>query len=324
LAWEQFILKGYRYPEGNGTGGDTPGLEIEKNTDYVKVSGKHFELLFNMREGMITSFKVNENQLLRKGPKLNIWRAPTDNDGGYGRLRITTRPKMASEWIEAGLDRLIDETIEVSIDQPVSSRIEIRTKHRLFPRDGKAGFNYTQNYTIDGKGRIMIETDVRPFGQLPSLPRIGLQLVMPGGYERLTWYGRGPHETYVDRLSGARMGLYKGTVDEQFVPYVVPQENGNKTDVRWVSLTNNTGEGLKACGTQPLETSVHHYSTMDLSNALHLHELQKLEEVYWNIDYRQGGLGGNSAGPRPMEKYQLKPEPVSFIVILEPTGFREN
>ena len=91
---------------------------------------------------------------------------------------------------------------------------------------------------------------------LPFLPRIGLQLHLPEGYEQLTWYGRGPHETYVDRNEGAQVGVYRSTVDEQFVPYVVPQENGNKTDVRWVTLTNTDGMGIHASADRLLEVSV--------------------------------------------------------------------
>jgi len=154
--------------------------------------------------------------------------------------------------------------------------------------------------------------------EVPFLPRIGLQMRLPGGYEQFTWYGRGPHETYVDRKEGAQAGVYSGTLDEQYVPYVVPQENGNKTEVRWVALTNSEGLGLLVVGMPLLEVSAHHYTTEDLTAARHTHELKRRDDVTLNLDYAQSGLGSASCGPGRLEKYQLKPEQVRFAVRLRP------
>ena len=141
----------------------------------------------------------------------------------------------------------------------------------------------------------MIEHHVIPKAPgLPFLPRIGLQMTVPGGYEQFTWYGRGPHENYVDRNYGAQVGLYSGTVDEQYVPYIVPEENGNKTDVRWVALTNDAGVGLLAVGAP--EVSAHHYTTQDLTDATHTYELQRRDDITLNLDYGQSGLGSATAG----------------------------
>ncbi|UCC63636.1 MAG: DUF3883 domain-containing protein [Anaerolineae bacterium] len=150
----------------------------------------------------------------------------------------------------------------------------------------------------------------------PALPRIGLQMRLPGGYEQFTWYGRGPHETYVDRKEGAQVGVYSGTVDEQYVPYIVPQENGNKTEVRWVALTNEEGVGLLAVGSPWLSVSAHHYTTGDLTKAAHTYELKRREDITLNLDYRQLGLGSASCGPGRLEKYQLKPVEVRYCVRL--------
>jgi Beta galactosidase small chain. len=120
----------------------------------------------------------------------------------------------------------------------------------------------------------------------------------------------------VDRKEGARVGVYSGTVDEQYVPYIVPEENGNKTEVRWVSLTNADGVGLLAVGMPTMEVSAHHYTTEDLTQARHTYELVRREEITLNLDYAQSGLGSASCGPGRLEKYQLKPEEVRYRVRL--------
>jgi hypothetical protein len=176
-------------------------------------------------------------------------------------------------------------------------------------------------YTIYGSGDVVIDAQVDPEPEtesLPFLPRIGLQMAMPRGYETLTWYGRGPHETYADRKEGAKVGVYHGSVDEQYVPYIVPEENGNKTDVRWAALTDGDGTGLLVVGTPRLEISAHHYTTEDLTQAKHTHKLTRRDAVTVNLDYAQSGLGSASCGPGRLPKYQLKPEPVRYQIRLRP------
>ncbi|GAG06117.1 unnamed protein product, partial [marine sediment metagenome] len=117
------------------------------------------------------------------------------------------------------------------------------------------------------------------------------------GFEKVSWYGRGPHENYIDRNIGAAVGVYSGNVDDQYVPYIMPQENGNKTDVRWIMLTNDAGVGLLAFGMPLMEVSVSHYTADDLYRAFHTCELIRRNKVILNLDYRQSGLGGASCGP---------------------------
>jgi hypothetical protein len=180
-----------------------------------------------------------------------------------------------------------------------------------------ARFECTYTYTIYGSGDIMIEHHVLPeVPGLPFLPRIGLQMTVPGGYEQFTWYGRGPHETYVDRNYGAQVGVYSGTVDEQYVPYIVPEENGNKTEVRWVTLTNDDGVGLLAVGAP--EASAHHYTTQDLTEATHTYELHHRDDITLNLDYAQSGLGSAACGPGRRPEYQLKPVETRYRVRLRP------
>ena len=178
-------------------------------------------------------------------------------------------------------------------------------------RSGQLGRNQTldhlHRYSLYGSGDLLIENTVEASPQLPPLPRMGLTLSLPGGFERFSWFGRGPHENYIDRKSGAAVGLYRGTVDEQHVPYILPQENGNKTEVRWLTLTNGSGLGLLAVGMPLMEASASHYTSHDLYRAFHTHELTRREEIILNLDDRQCGLGGASCGPGTLPQYLIQP-----------------
>jgi beta-galactosidase len=165
---------------------------------------------------------------------------------------------------------------------------------------------YKNVYTFNPNGEIEIETKLDASIDLPEIPRIGMQLVLPEEFNYLSWYGRGPHETYWDRKTGAAVGLYSGTVLEHVTNYIKPQENGNKTDVRWVSLTNKEGIGIQAVGAPLLNISAWPYSMEDLEKAIHIYELPLRNFVTFNLDFQQMGVGGdNSWGKRTHAEYTL-------------------
>jgi hypothetical protein len=186
------------------------------------------------------------------------------------------------------------------------------------PPKPAAHFDCDYLYTIFGNGEVHVETHVLPDASVPFLPRFGLQLRLPQGFEQLDWYGRGPHENYIDRNEGAAVGIYHSTVSEQFVPYVFPQENGSKTDIRWVRLTNTAGVGLLASADRLLEMSAHHVTPEELTAARHPHELKHRPEVILHLDYGQSGLGSASCGPGRLPKYRLLPEEMRYCVKLRP------
>ena len=138
---------------------------------------------------------------------------------------------------------------------------------------------------------------------LPDLPRIGIRLAVTKGHEEVRWFGRGPHESYCDRKAGVPIGLYSGTVADQYVPYIVPQEHGNKTDVRWLEVRHATGRGVLFVADDVLEVGVSHFTPEDLFDALHAIELNPRPETYVYLDRMQRGLGGASCGPDTLEKY---------------------
>ncbi len=190
----------------------------------------------------------------------------------------------------------------------------------LVPAD-VARFDCMLIYTIGGDGSVQLDGQVEPrYAELQSLPRVGLTLTVPERLETLTWFGRGPHESYADRKTGAKVGRYQGAVAEQFVPYGMPQENGNKSDVRWATLTDAAGKGLRVTGDALLNLSAHHFTATDLTNAMHTYELKPRPEITLNIDIAQCGLGNASCGPGVLPQYMLAPQETSFTLALAPVA----
>jgi len=158
-----------------------------------------------------------------------------------------------------------------------------------------------------------------PAGNVPELVRFGMQMALPGKYSTMTWLGRGPHENYWDRNSGAAVGLYSGSVEELLHVYTRPQESSNRTDGRWLTLTDNNGSGLLAVGMPLLSVSAWPYSMDDLEQAKHIHELPRRDFVTLNLDYRQMGVGGDDSwGALPHDEYRLPAKSYSYRFRLKP------
>lgn len=314
VAYDQFMLKEWEFNTPIKV--DEREMTTKQNDEIVEIAGENFSFVFNKKSGTVSEYKLKGVNLLKHGPAPNVWRAPTDNDGSY--FPEAENKRQCELWLNAGLKNINTSLKNFELKETESSKVIFVAAYELRDVKKASGFDWEVEYIVFADGKIRMNTKIEPVGKLPHLPRLGYQLVFDDEYKNFEWYGRGPHENYNDRNQSALIGNYSGTVDEQFTYYVVPQENGNKTDVRWAKLTNANGIGIIVSGDVPLETSVHHYSTEALTNAVHTFELKKEELTYWNIDYRQGGLGGNSCGPQPMEKYLLKPLPVEFSLSFEP------
>ena len=314
IAYDQFILKEWSFNPGIQVRNQT--LSTWQNENIIEITGGNFSFQFSKKSGIILEYKINGENVFEKGPQLQVWRAPTDNDGSY--FPDSENKRMCKIWLDAGLKDMVYSLENFQMLEAGGGKVSFAASYSMTNLSKTTGFRSSVIYSIYTDGQFTMNTHIEPFGKLPYLPRLGYQIVLKDEFDNFEWYGRGPHENYSDRSLAALIGNYKGTVDEQFTNYVVPQENGNKTGVRWARLINANKVGLKVSGDLPLETSVHHYSTEALSKAIHTYELEKEKLTYWNIDYRQGGLGGNSCGPEPLEKYLLKPEPVSFTLFFEP------
>jgi beta-galactosidase len=161
---------------------------------------------------------------------------------------------------------------------------------------------------VQSSGDVVVECSYKPGTEdLATMPRFGTELLVAPGLENLTWYGRGPKETMIDR-NFERIGVYRTTVDEDWVEYMRPQENGNKTDVRWVALTNAQGIGLMAIGAQPLCVTARHYAKEDLERAAYTFQMTRHPETYLNVDWKEMGAGGIDSWSQhawPMEQYRI-------------------
>jgi len=305
---------------------DLPVLAVNEGEGGITFSGPDWRLSFGRASGRIDAWQYQGRDLLRQGPHLNLWRAPTDNDNASGEQHL------ARQWREVGLDRLVEDLRSIAV-QRLSAQCARVTVQTVLGAGGKTeGFRCTYTYTIYGNGEVLLKTDMAPVGyrgfhsffepasveNMPPLPRVGVTLELPGRFNRFAWYGRGPFETYSDRKLGARVGVYSGTVEEQYYPYIKPQENGNKTDVRWVALTDSTGLGLLVVGQPLLNASAHHYTAQDLTAARHTCELVRREEITLNLDDRQSGLGGESCGPGTLPQYLIEAKETSFTLRLRP------
>jgi beta-galactosidase len=311
VAWEQFKLPAYAEPERIDIGNLDP-VELDQTENLVVIKGKTFILTFDLVEGTISSLNYNGKELIEQGPLPNFWRAPNDNDFGNG------MPERCKIWLDVGAKRRIDNIAVKTIDL---SHVQIDVTSIL--EAGKS--HYDSRFTILGSGDIFIENRFSPGSQnLPELPRFGMQMVLPVEFDNMEWYGRGPHESYWDRKTSVAVDLYRGKVFDQHHPYIRPQESGNKTDVRWMALTDDRGIGLLAVGIDLLSASANHYLIHDFENGpekeqRHTIDLEKRDLITWNVDYKQMGVGGDDSwGARPHDKYTLFPQKYTYKFRLRP------
>ncbi|MEV0636564.1 glycoside hydrolase family 2 TIM barrel-domain containing protein [Streptomyces sp. NPDC050619] len=273
-----------------------PALSHTEAGTTVTVKGKGFSLTVDKGSGTITSYEAGGTRLITSGPAPNFWRAPTDNDHGNGQH---TRNQT---WRDAGARRKVT---DVSVRALRDKAVEIKVGGTL-PTTVES--TYTTTYTVFGNGEIKVDHTLHPgASSLPYLPEVGSLLFLSPGLEYLRYYGRGPEENYWDRNNGTDVGVYSGTVSGQWTSYIRPQENGNKTDVRWIALTGRDGVGLLVSGEPLLEASASHFTPEDLSvGARHDYQLTPREAVVLRLNHRQMGVGGdNSWGAHTHDEYKL-------------------
>ena len=308
VAWDQFKIP-FDAPEAEVVESDSmPSLELKQTAKKITVTGNGFEVTFGKNSGALETFVCNGKPLIASPLVPNFWRVPIDNDNGNG------MPRRLGAWRDAGPNRTV-KTVKAEQVEPQIVRVT-----------AEAGISVGKNstctmvYTVYGNGDILVQASVNPRdGNVPMLPRFGMQMAVPGRLDKLTWLGRGPHETYWDRKTGAAFGLYSGPVAENIHTYVRPQENGNKSDVRWMALTDDDGVGLIAVGMPTIDISAWPYTMADIEKATHIHELPRRDTITVNLDYKQMGVGGdNSWGARTHPEYTLPAKPYEYSFRLTP------
>jgi beta-galactosidase len=262
------------------------------------ISGSEFGATIDGAAGGLTSYRWKGQELLAGPFAPHLWRVPTDNDEGGG------TGSFAHRWREAGLDRARLRPKDVRALRLDAGRARITVESRV--EATKGALLVTTEYEVRGNGEIGVVAAFRREGELPPLPRVGFQLQLPGSLAAVEWYGRGPQESYPDRKDGARLGVYRASVADLHFPYVMAQENGNHTDVRWLTLTDGAGHGLRFAGEPSLSFTAHDYTDAALLASKTSQEIVRDGRITLSLDLAQMGLGGDDSwSPRVHPEYRF-------------------
>ena len=274
-------------------------LRLEKDDRCISVFSGHNAYRFSLDKAGLYSINSAGTELLKAPLGCNLWRAPTDNDRGFG-------ADIAKLWAQYGLDKMLARvTAFEAQEQNGSVYVKVESVHG--PAIFKPIVKLSQSYRFTGSGRVVLDVQYSPLEKQPKefyLPRLGLRFQMPGTFDSLTWYGRGPFESYPDKKTGALLDLYRASVEDTHEPYIYPQENGAHQDTQFVAITDAAGVGLLIAG-QRFSFSAHHYTQEALTKAAHTYELHNGDLTEVCIDGVMGPLGSNSCGPEPLEEDRL-------------------
>lgn len=309
VAGDEILFEGNDYFVAAASSGAKPQLTEDDRQITLEANG--VQVVISKRSGLLGRMIANGKWLIGSELTPDFWRAPTDNDFGNG------MPARSNVYRTAGLNRELKGIQHKKVDNTVVVTAD------LLLRDINA--DYQLVYTMRGDGSVQVDVSYEAGSDnLPDLPRFGMLLRLSGEYDQFSYYGRGPWENYNDRNSGAFLGIYQSDVADQYFPYIRPQENGNKTDIRWMSLTNEAGEGLKVEGLQALSGSALHFESADFDPGLtkkqqHAADVHPRNEVYLHIDLEQCGVGGdNSWGAWTHKQYRLEEKAYNYSFILKP------
>ncbi len=306
VAWGQFKLDFGSLSQKIIKCAEMEPLSQENTGRLLIITGNDFEIRFDKYLGAISKWVSEGLDIIASGPKLDFWRAPIDNDKPY-----------VDKWKKAGIDCLTHRIDCVRHKKAGEAVIIINVKARIAPPVYDRAITCEYTYTIYGSGDVFITVKGSPNLDVPVLPRIGLQMALPEELDNVSWYGRGPGECYIDSKQANPFGFYSRSVEQLHVPYVYPQDNGNRTDIYWVALTDERGMGVFASGSKFLNFSVHNYTTSQLQEAAHVNELTSSDKIVLNLDYRHHCLGSASCG-HIQSPHELDLEDFEFTIRLKP------
>ena len=309
VAREQFSYQENNYFTPLAAASGKPIINADNNR--IKIEAGKVILVLNKQTGALESYKILRKNLIDKGPEINFWRAPTDNDFGNDMQR------KSNIWRYAGESKRMKEFLI----KEENSEVVITVKYLL----ADIASEYTITYSVNGDGALKIEADYQAgSNSLPEMPRFGMLFTLPIEMDNIKYYGRGPWENYSDRKFSSFIGEYQYKVSGQTIPYVRPQEYGNRTDVRWFILTDQTGKGIRIDGLQPLNISALNNSPEDLDPGFtkkqqHPKDIFKRFDITLAIDLSQRGLGGdNSWGALPHPVYRLLDKSYKYGFVISP------
>ncbi len=300
-------------------------LQTNYEGKNLVVSGEGLKIVFDLEKGKMDSYNYKGKEFLLKAPEPDFWRPPTDNDYGYG------MESKLGIWKKAGEGAAVT---KANIAQPEMGKVIVLFTYDIKSPEGSKIADYSTSYTVSGSGDVIISNSFSKLSDnLPEIPRMGMQMQLPEEFSNLKWLGRGPQENYVDRKTSADVGLYESTVADQYVPYIRPQENGYKTDTRWLTLTDDNGTGILVSG-NPLFcfaalNNIHddfespgklsQYRSDAKTANTHTNNVKPRELVNLNIDLGQMGVGGdNSWGAEIHPEYRLPGKKYEYTFRLRP------
>jgi len=291
---------------------NTPSMLLTESKNNIKVTGEQFEIAFDKPSGTLSSYKMNGIELIQKGPQINFWRPANDNDKGSQML------KRLGIWREVSREAK-PKTVEAF--QSSENMVYITAKYNL----EKVKSSQTVVYIITGDGKIEITSSFETKEEkLPDMPRFGMRWELPVNYDNLKYFGRGAHENYIDRNRSAFVGIYSGKVADQYFNYVRPQENGYKTDTRWLELRNENGIGIRVSGEpffgfSALHNPIEDFDMENMDDYRHTNDIVEKDGVFICTDLKMMGVAGdNSWGARPYPKYSVQAKNYEFSFIIEP------
>ena len=284
-AWEQFPLPLPTPPAPQPDLDSIPAVEIDFKDDQILLLTENVQVQFDPQRGLLSGYQMDGQQLLASPLIPNFWRAPLDNDSliGFWFPLLEPRLSLRKFWAQAAEKRVLK---DFQLEQMADGSVEVHTSFKI--PYGKQPLEL--DYTVRGDGEVRVSYSFTPRKQAM---RIGLCLQVPASYGRLSYFGLGPHESMPDRKASGIAGVFQGQIEELIHHYTHPQENGNRSDVRWARLTDQRGAGLEvqAAGETLLNISAWPYTQKDLEAARHIHELPRRETITFNIDYAQRGVG---------------------------------
>lgn len=309
VAREQLAFNQNEYFKPMVIGNNKPIVTTQNNR--IKIVAGKVTLNFNKERGTLDGYSVNGKNLIEQGPEINFWRGPTDNDFGNGMQR------KSNIWRSAGENKSV-KGVKVEED---GSTVSITVQYLLTD----IASDYTITYTVnsDGALRVYAEYHAGP-NKLPEMPRFGILFTLPLEYDNFSYYGRGPWENYSDRKFSSFLGEYQLKVSKQVMPYVRPQEFANRTDVRWLTLSNANGQGIRVDGLQPLSVSALNNRPEDFDPGMtkkqqHPKDVFKRFKVTLAVDLAQRGVGGDDSwGRLPHEPFRLLGKTYKYGFVISP------
>lgn len=292
VSSDQFVLTGLAKPIEHA--GNYPDLNITKNGTGYLVSGKNFSLVFDKTNGALSSYKWNKKEQILNPLLPHFTRPLTDND--YKGWKPQKNMKV---WYDVK-----PQAINISYNKIGKGIVKIKTEYSLI--EGKA--SCVVEYIVNREGVVKVDYQLMASPELPNIPKVGMQCGILRTDDQVNWYGKGPLENYIDRSYGFAAGIYSLPLDQFMEPYVMPQENGNRTDVRWMFLSDKQQNGLLLVADSLLSISAWPYTEENINKAKHTNELIDAGFITLNIDLVQMGIGGNDSWSdvgAPIEKYQV-------------------